>query len=110
MGSSFFHPFFGCILLYISAENSYKQGPDPVFLPGTGSGFQISLVPDPFSVIEFRVPDPNPRSKSVQKLLQKLITTKKLKDIKENNFVKIVIKKMKRFHDRGFWIRDPDPV
>ena len=41
---------------------------DPVFLPGSGSGFQISLDPDtdPVSVPGFWISSPDPMRKSVQ--------------------------------------------
>ena len=45
-----------------------------------GSGFQISLDPDPV----FKFSNPDPRRKSVQKLLQKLFTRKKFENMTED--------------------------
>ena len=45
---------------YYKGALRWVSDPDPVFLPGSGSGFQISLDPDPFLKIS-QPPDPRPK-------------------------------------------------
>ena len=53
---------------------------DSVFLPGSGSDFQISLDPDPDRVFKFSL-DPDPGPVSAQILEQKKIGERSLKVI-----------------------------
>ena len=72
----------------------YPVRSDPVFLPGSGSGFQISLDPDtdPVSVPGFWISSPDPMRKSVQNCSKSYLLGKTynyklriVKNIKGNN-------------------------